>query len=94
MCAWGFAFPKLFILSEHRSHLEEFRQAGVPRCLCSALMRARAPEAAASPAPRGPASFWGCLGLTASSGPGQGAKGTLTPLVVGADGFPRARPGS
>lgn len=34
VCAWGFAFPKLFILLEHRSHLEEFRQAEVSYCLC------------------------------------------------------------
>lgn len=32
MCAWGLAFPKMFILLEHRSHLEEFRQAEVPSC--------------------------------------------------------------
>lgn len=31
--AWGFTFPKLFILLEHRSHLEEFKQSGVPHCL-------------------------------------------------------------
>lgn len=81
MCAWGFAFPKLFILLEHRSHLEEFRQAEVPYCLCCS------DESQSTRRSRQPGSQGPCLSLTLFGkmfSPGPGAD--ITPH------FPLASP--
>lgn len=58
MWAWGLAFPKLFILLEHRSHLEEFRQPELP----SRSDESQSTRSSRQPGSQGPARPSPCLG--------------------------------